>query len=167
MILLCVYVCGRTCMLSHVQLFVSPLTVARQTPLSMEFSKQEYWSGLPFPIPGIFLSQGLNPCFLHLLNCRCILYHWAAWDHWATWEAHDTTKMLLIFSLCWYFALIVHKLWWINCWWYKVVVLNSNSQYILHLHTFNKKPLALKNFLDSTIKVFNFIKCCPLSTCLF
>ena len=36
------------CMLSHVQLFATPWTVAHQAPLSMEFSKQEYWSRLPF-----------------------------------------------------------------------------------------------------------------------
>ena len=36
-------------MLSHVQLFVAPWTVAHQVPLSMEFSRQEYWSELPFP----------------------------------------------------------------------------------------------------------------------
>ena len=39
-------------MLSHVGLFVTPWTVARLAPLSMEFSKQEYWSELPFPTPG-------------------------------------------------------------------------------------------------------------------
>ena len=38
--------------LSHVQLFVTPWTVAHQAPLSMEFSRQEYQSGLPFPSPG-------------------------------------------------------------------------------------------------------------------
>ena len=37
--------------LSHVQLFATPWTVAYQAPLSMEFSRQEYWSGLPFPSP--------------------------------------------------------------------------------------------------------------------
>ena len=40
--------------LSHVQLFVTPWTVACQTPLSMEFSRQEYWNGLPFPSPRHF-----------------------------------------------------------------------------------------------------------------
>ena len=40
------------CVLSCVQLFATPWTVARQAPLSMEFSRQEYWSGLPFPSPG-------------------------------------------------------------------------------------------------------------------
>ena len=38
--------------LSHVQLFTAPWTVAHQAPLSMDFSRQEYWSGLPFPSPG-------------------------------------------------------------------------------------------------------------------
>ena len=38
--------------LSHIQLFATPWTVAHQAPPSMEFSRQEYWSGLPFPSPG-------------------------------------------------------------------------------------------------------------------
>ena len=37
---------------SDVRLFATPWTVAYQAPLSMEFSKQEYWSGLPFPFLG-------------------------------------------------------------------------------------------------------------------
>ena len=39
--------------------------VAHQAPLCMEFSRQEYWSGLPFPTPGIFPTKGLNPHLLH------------------------------------------------------------------------------------------------------
>ena len=39
--------------LSRVRLFVTPWTVAYQAPPSMGFSKQEYWSGLPFPSPGV------------------------------------------------------------------------------------------------------------------
>ena len=46
--------------LSHVQLFATPWTVAYQAPLSMGFSRQEYCSGLPFPSPGIFPTQGSN-----------------------------------------------------------------------------------------------------------
>ena len=38
-------------MLTHVQVFAAPWTIARQVPLSMEFSRQEYWNGLPFPSP--------------------------------------------------------------------------------------------------------------------
>ena len=45
----------------HVQLFATPWTIARQAPLSMGFSKQEYWSGLPFPIPGDLPYSGIEP----------------------------------------------------------------------------------------------------------
>ena len=42
-------------------IFVTPLTVAYQAPQSMEFSRQEYWSGLPFPSPGDLPSPGIEP----------------------------------------------------------------------------------------------------------
>ena len=61
--LVCVYVC--VCMLSHVQLFATPWTVAFQAPPSMEFSRQEHWSELPFPSlgnpalsGGFFMTRG-------------------------------------------------------------------------------------------------------------
>ena len=47
--------------LSHVQLFATPWTVAYQAPRSMEFSRQEYWSGLPFPSPGDLPDPGIEP----------------------------------------------------------------------------------------------------------
>ena len=66
--------------LSHVRLFATPWTIARQAPPSVEFSRREYWSGLPFPSPGentgvgfhfllqgIFPTQGSNPGHPH---CR-------------------------------------------------------------------------------------------------
>ena len=71
--------------LSHSRLFVTPQTVACQAPLSMEFFRQDYWSGLPFPAPGDLpdpeiepmslpssaLAEGSNPGLPH---CRQILY---------------------------------------------------------------------------------------------
>ena len=48
-------------LLSRVRLFVTPWTVAYQTPLFMEFSRQEYWSGLPFPSPGDLPDSGIEP----------------------------------------------------------------------------------------------------------
>ena len=48
-------------MLSHVQLFATPWTVAHQILLSMEFSWQEYCSGLPFPTPGDLANPGIEP----------------------------------------------------------------------------------------------------------
>ena len=61
--------------LSRGQLSATPQTVAHQVPLSMGFSRQEYWSGLPFPfsrgsLQGIFLTQRSN---LGLPHCRQIL----------------------------------------------------------------------------------------------
>ena len=53
----------RTCMLSHlspVQLFETPWTVAHQAPLSLGFSRQEYWSGLSFPSPGDLPDPGVS-----------------------------------------------------------------------------------------------------------
>ena len=47
--------------LSRVRLFVTPWTVARQDPLSMEFSRQEYWSGLPFPTPRDLPNPVIEP----------------------------------------------------------------------------------------------------------
>ena len=47
-----VRVCVHTCPLNRFRVFGTPWTVARQAPLSIEFSRQEYWSGLPFPSPG-------------------------------------------------------------------------------------------------------------------
>ena len=46
---------------SHVRLFVIPWTVAYQAPLSLEFSRQEYWSGLPFPSPGDLPNPRIEP----------------------------------------------------------------------------------------------------------
>ena len=65
-----------TCTLNHVRLFAPPWTVAVQAPLSVGFSRQEYWSGCHFLLQGIFPTQGSNPCLLH---CRWIIYllsHW-------------------------------------------------------------------------------------------
>ena len=49
------------CVLSRVRLLVTPWTVARQAPLSMEFSRQEHWSGLSFPTLGDLPHPGIKP----------------------------------------------------------------------------------------------------------
>ena len=47
--------------LSYVQIFATPWTIAHKAPLSMEFSRQEYWSGLSFPFPGDPPNPGIEP----------------------------------------------------------------------------------------------------------
>ena len=56
---MCVCLCVRA--LRRVQLFATPLMIAHQAPLSMEFFRQEYWSGLPFPPPGDLPKAGIEP----------------------------------------------------------------------------------------------------------
>ena len=54
-------ICMCASMLSHVQLFVTSVTAVHQAPLSMRFSRQEYWIGLPFPPPGDLPDPGIEP----------------------------------------------------------------------------------------------------------
>ena len=63
----CSQVQGCACVLnrfSHVRFFATLWTVACQAPLSMEFSRQEYWSGLPCPPPGDLPKPGIEPASL-------------------------------------------------------------------------------------------------------
>ena len=55
---------------SHVWLFATLGTVPHKAPLSMGFSKQEYWSGCRALLQGIFPTQGCNPCLLSLLHWK-------------------------------------------------------------------------------------------------
>ena len=67
--ILCVFVLA----LSRVQLFVTPWSAACHAPLSMEFSRQEYWSGLHFLLQGIFSTQGEDVAYVSCID-RWILY---------------------------------------------------------------------------------------------
>ena len=69
----CVYVCVCVCVCSVVSISVTPWIVACQAPLSMEFFRQEYWSGVQFPSLGIIPTQGLNLHPLCLVHCKQIL----------------------------------------------------------------------------------------------
>ena len=66
----------------RVQLFVIPWMVAHQAPLSMEFSRQEYWRRLPFPIPGDLPYIGIELTSVSSISCvvRQILYHCTTLD---------------------------------------------------------------------------------------
>ena len=59
-------------------------TVARQAPLSMGFSRHEYWSGLPFSPPGDLSTPGMEPAFSY------VYLHWQAGSlSLASWEAPE------------------------------------------------------------------------------
>ena len=84
----CVCVC--TCVLSRVWLFVTPWTVACHDPLSMEFSRQGYWSELPCPSPGELPDPGIEPVSL---MSRALAGGFFITS--ITWEA--LTKILFVF----------------------------------------------------------------------
>ena len=71
----CMHVRVLSCF-SPVWLFVTPLTVACEASLSMGFSRQEYWGGLPSPPPGDLPDQGVKP----KSSAGCFFTHWATWE---------------------------------------------------------------------------------------
>ena len=75
-IYVCVYVCAQS--LNCVQFFVTPWAIAHQVPLSMGFSRQEYWSGLPSHTPGHLPDPGnQTQVSCNLFIGKQILYYWA------------------------------------------------------------------------------------------
>ena len=104
---LCVCVCVCVCVLSHVQLFVNSCTAACQTPLSMEFSRQENWSGLPFLTPGGLLHPRIQP--MSLASPALVEF----FTNCTTWEY----QMLNLYSWikrAWYASLMHRWIWFAN-----------------------------------------------------
>ena len=93
-------VCACVCVLSRVRPFVTPWTVTYQAPLSIRFSRQEYWSGLLFPLQKIFLAQGLNSCLVCLLHWQTdsLALHLSygdlqlKWKEWWLWMGPEIFK---------------------------------------------------------------------------
>ena len=79
---------------SRVQLFATPWTVAHQAPLSMGFSRQEYWSGLPFPFPGDLPDPGIEPTSLMSPALVGRFFTTSA-----PWEAHPLLSSISFLSL--------------------------------------------------------------------
>ena len=81
--------------LSRVRLFVTPWTVAYQAPLSMGFSRQDYWSGLPFPSPGDLPDPGTEPRF-PTLEADSL-----TWATGSPYEYYSTIRMKQIYINWW------------------------------------------------------------------
>ena len=99
---MCAFVCIYVYVImivSHVQLFATPWTVAPQAPLSLAFSRQEHWMGKHSLLLGNSPIQGSKPVFLH---CRQILYHLS------TKEAHLYIYMYVCMYVCTFTLWKVH-----------------------------------------------------------
>ena len=81
-------------LLSRVQLFKTPWTTAHQASLYMDFSRQEYWSGFPFPPPGNLLNPGIKPTSLCLLLWAGRFFTRATWEA-HTWNSHIVMVLLI------------------------------------------------------------------------
>ena len=72
---------GGVVALSPVWLFGTLWTISHQVPLSVKFSRQEYWSGLPFLTPRDLLNTGIEPeCLASPAMAGRFSYHWATWE---------------------------------------------------------------------------------------
>ena len=97
------YLCYHAHLLSLVWVFAALWTSAHQAVLSMGFFKQEYWSGLPFPPPGVLPTEEPNS---HLLHCGLILYCWVIGEYyrWQLWNSNPPplrpSCLLLLLSFC-------------------------------------------------------------------
>ena len=88
--------------LSHVQLFTTPWTVAYKAPLSMEFSRQEYWSGLSCPSPGDLPDPEIEPKSPALRADTLPSEPPGKSKEWGTWLNDDPGKgRLTEQALCW------------------------------------------------------------------
>ena len=76
--------------LSHFRLFATPESIDHQAPLSMGFSRQELWSGLPFPPTGDLLDPGIEP---QSLTSPALAGRFITTD--ATWEAPNIFTSML------------------------------------------------------------------------
>ena len=122
------------CVLSHVQLFVTPWIVAHQSPLSMRFSRQENWSVLPFPSPEDLPDQGSNPCLFHWQAGPLPLSHLGAFSN-----VHYFFKFHIVKN----FTLIHNQIKYYN-----------KLQYTHH-PTINMKPTLSLSMAPCTYPYFN------------
>ena len=89
---------GHVCVLSHfscVQLFATLWIVAHQAPPSVEFPRQEYCTGLPFPSPGDPPDPGIEPMSYVSCTGRRVLYHGATWEA-PIWAIHFCCKYSIL-----------------------------------------------------------------------
>ena len=84
---------------SHVRLFVTPWTVARQASQSMGFSRQEYWRGLPCPPPGDLPDPGIEPASPAHQADSLPLSHWEAQRIHTSSQSRDGSARALFFCV--------------------------------------------------------------------
>ena len=121
--------------LSRVQLFVTPWTVPLQASLSMAFSRQEHWDGLPFPSPGDVHDPGIGLASLASPALQAVLYQ--------QYMLH--TRVYYGYSIASYMGIL-----WIQ---YCFIIWVSSPQLLCKL--FKESDLYLFILVSSTVPCFN------------
>ena len=125
-------------------------TVAHQASQSRAFPRQGYWNGLPFPSPGIFLTQGSNPGLLHY---RKILYCWATRVlrfMWSQRVRHDWET-----DLIWYIYIYTHV--------YIHVYIHTH----MYIHTHTHTHIYIYKYIWASLVVQWWRICLQFRSCRF
>ena len=168
------------CMLrhfSHVWFFATPCTVGHQAPLSMEFSRREYWSGLPCPPPGDLSDWGIEPASLMSLSLAGgFLITNNTWEAWLFLElspislSYCKTVILQLLFLSQQYRLqnilfaIIYKFHWIYI--YIFFFFTSTSNHLVLAVSSNVQALPRywgRKFPESLSPVTSMSICCLLS----
>ena len=106
-----IYMCALV--LSFVQLFATSWTIAHQAPLSLGFSRQEYWNLMPFPPPGNLPNRGIESTSLAFPALAGTFFFF--FYHCTTWETHYLYNSLILFSFVKYsmMSFVKHLLTWL------------------------------------------------------
>ena len=119
------FIVSKVKLLSRVWLFVTPWTVAYQAPLSMGFSRQEYWSGLPFPSPGDLPNPGIEPWspafrqtlyrmshqafrWENVLTAQITMTMWSLTKSKISWSVNSIQKKTVPVKHCWFEMFLLH-----------------------------------------------------------
>ena len=93
---------------NHVRLFATPLTIVHQAPLSMEFSCQKHWDGLPFPSPGDLPDPGIKP-MSPALQADSLAYEQHRSSNFGILNYIKCSKKILLFIKLWEIRNITKK----------------------------------------------------------
>ena len=172
------------CMLSrfsHISFFATLWTVARLAPVSMGFSRQEYWSEFHFLLQGIFPNKRSNVCLLSLMHAGGFFTHWVTWE--APWNIYSNLhityiKLIDIYIRLMYMCVYIHTdthIYSFKCSLIIVVVQSlSCVQLFATLWTAARQAslcfsiswsLLRLMFIELVMLSNHFILCCPLQPC--
>ena len=157
-------------MLSCVWLFATPWTADHQAPLSMDFSRQEWWNGSPFPSPGDLPDPGIKPsspafahlCFSHIEDLVALRYaifpHLYQYLLWVQVEWNNVHENIVFLP---YWALLLEQCPWTSHPWSKgeLQLFNKPLRWPSGLHNHIGFPISAHGRVDNYWNSFPCFLC--------